>query len=644
MDSYEDDIVNSEDVGSNPSAEPSIGDLIERRLGRRGALRGLFGAGAAAALSHELLGGTALAQEAGPSSLTFREVAHGLDKTHHIPEGYEAQVLIRWGDPVVAGAPAFDPANLTAAAQEKQFGYNCDFIGLHPLPAGSTANDRFLMVVNHEYTDPGLMFAGLGSGRAVNLRASKPQVEVEMAAHGGAVIEIAREGGRWKVMPGSKYGRRITGTTPMEVSGPAAGHDKLKTSIDPTGTKVLGMLNNCAGGSTPWGTWLTAEENFNGYFGGDAEKMPDAKAYKRYGVSTATWYAWAQHIDRFNVEKEPNEPNRFGWIVEIDPYDPSAAPIKRTALGRFKHEGCTYALAKDGRVVFYSGDDERFDYVYKFVTAKPWSPSDRAANKNLLDEGTLYVARFADDGKVEWLPLVHGQGPLTAENGFASQADILIYTRVAADLLKATPMDRPEDVETNPVNGRVYVMLTNNTRRTEQQVNRANPMARNAHGHVIEITPKDGEHASTEGTWAIFIVGGKPGIDPGARYHRATSENGWLSCVDNCAFDSKGRIWIATDGAPTAASIADGLYGADTAGYGRGLTRCFFQAPTGAEVCGPILTPDDSTVFLAIQHPGEDAGSTFEKPSTRWPDFKDGMPPRPAVIAITKRGGGPIGS
>ena len=330
------------------------------------------------------------------------------------------------------------------------------------------------------------------------------------------------------------------------------------------------MLNNCAGGSTPWGTWLTAEENFNGYFGGDAEKMPDAKAYKRYGVSKATWYAWSQHIDRFNVEKEPNEPNRFGWVVEIDPYDPGSTPIKRTALGRFKHEGCTYAIAKDNRVVFYSGDDERFDYVYKFITARPWNPNDRAANKDLMDDGTLYVARFTDDGKVEWMPLVHGQGPLTAENGFNSQADVVIYARMAADLLKATPMDRPEDVETNPVNGRVYVMLTNNTQRTEQQVNRPNPVVRNAHGHVIEITPKDGDHASTEGTWSIFLVGGRPGIDPGARYHRAVTENGWLSCVDNCAFDSKGRIWIATDGAPTAAGIADGLYGADTTGYGRG--------------------------------------------------------------------------
>src|SRR5262245_38132260 len=279
-----------EDVGSNQSTEPSMGELIERRLGRRAALRGLAGVGATAALARELLGTIALAQPAGPSTLTFKEVPHGLDREQHVPEGYEAQVVMRWGDPVVADAPAFDPNNQTPAAQEKQFGYNCDFIGLHPLPPGSTAGDRFLMVVNHEYTDPGLMFAGLGSGRNVNLKASKPQVEVEMAAHGGSVIEIAREGGSWKVVPG-KHARRISANTVFEMSGPAAGHDKLKTSADPSGRKVIGMLNNCAGGSTPWGTWLTCEENFNGYFGGAAESMPDAKAYKRYGVSKASLYA-----------------------------------------------------------------------------------------------------------------------------------------------------------------------------------------------------------------------------------------------------------------------------------------------------------------------------------------------------------------
>ena len=221
---------------------------------------------------------------------------------------------------------------------------------------------------------------------------------------------------------------------------------------------------------------------------------------------------------------------------------------------------------------------------------------------------------------------------------------MVINARRAGDLLKATPMDRPEDIETNPVNGRVYVVLTNNGSRKAEQVDKANPRAINDHGHILELAPKDGDHASTEATWSIFLLAGKPGQDAGARYHRATSDQGWLSCPDNIAFDSKGRIWIVTDGSPEAAGVADGVYAADTMGRGRALTRCFYQAPTGAEVCGPIFTPDDQTFFLAVQHPGEDRGSTFEKPSTRWPDFKDGMPPRPSVVAITRKGGGPIGS
>lgn len=613
------------------TAPPTLADLIDHRLDRRGLIRGAAALAAASPFA-------AVAQEAGPSSLAFKELAHTLDEQQHVAEGYDMQVLIRWGDPVVAGAPAFDPAKQTAAAQERQFGYNNDYLGLHPLPLGSTAGDRFLLVANHEYVNPRLMFAGLTS----ESEKSKAQAEVEMAAVGGSVVEIARDGAVWKVIIDSRFNRRISASTAMAISGPAAGHDAMKTAADPAGRTVLGTLNNCAGGSTPWGTWLTCEENFNAFFGGDTAKL-DPAAAKRYGLGRSA-YGWDRHVDRFNMGKEPNEANRFGWVVEIDPYEPGSMPVKRTALGRVKHEGCTYALARDGRVVLYMGDDERFEYVYRFVTAQPWNPTDRAANRNLLDEGTLSVARFGEDGKVEWLPLVHGQGPLTAENGFASQADILIRTRLAASLLKPTPMDRPEDIETNPVNGRVYVVLTNNGRRKPDQVDKANPRASNAHGHILEIAPRDGDHASAEGTWSIFLLAGKPGRDSGARYHRATSEQGWLSCPDNIAFDSRGRIWIVTDGAPEAAGVADGVYGADTMGHGRALTRCFYQAPTGAEVCGPIFTPDDRTFFLAVQHPGEDRGSSFETPSTRWPDFTEGMPPRPSVVAITRKGGGPIGS
>ena len=550
-------------------------------------------------------------------------------------------------DEVVADAPAFDVAKQTAAAQEKQFGYNNDFMAYMPLPLGSENAENGLLCVSHEYTNPHLMWS-VGAKKGAYDRLSKAQMDVEMAAHGHTVLEIKKTAGTWSVVADSRYNRRFTPLrTEMRISGPAAGHDRLKTSADPSGTKVIGTINNCAGGTTPWGTVLIAEENFHYYFRGDIEASGEARNYKRYGLGRKKRWGWSRHHDRFNVEKEPNEPNRFGWVVEIDPYEPASTPVKRTVLGRFKHEGATTVVNPDGRVTVYSGDDQRFDYLYRFVTEGRFDPGNREANRDLLDAGTLYAARFAADGTMTWLPLVFGTGPLTPENGFHSQADVAIETRHAADLLGATPMDRPEDVETNPVNGRTYVLCTNNTKRKADQVDAANPRAKNRHGHVIELIPpgagKEADHTATAYRWEFFLLGGNPANpEDGAMYLAEVSKDGWLSTPDNCAFDAEGRIWITTDGQPKS-GMADSVYAADTTGPGRGLTRCFFNAPTGAEICGPTFTPDYRTLFVAIQHPGDDKGSAFETPSTRWPDFADGMPPRPSVVAITKDDGGEIG-
>lgn len=643
----------AEDAPTNVSGGETIGDVIAARLSRRDVMRGGLAATVLATVASPaamMAASEAFAQGSNATpSFRFTEVAAGSDETHHVAEGYDADVLIRWGDKVLSDAPEFDPQKQSAETQAKQFGYNNDFLGFIPLEGRS---DHGLLVVNHEYTNEELMFPGLGrQDRKAKFAGMTPElIAIEMMAHGGSVLEVKREGGKWTVVEGSKYARRITAETEMVISGPAAGHALMKTAADASGTKVRGMINNCAGATTPWGTWLTCEENFNGYFWGkdQLEFHPQAAALKRYGAP-GEWYAWGKFHDRFDISKEPNEAHRFGWVVEIDPMDPTSLPVKRTALGRFKHEGAGNIVNKDGRFVVYQGDDQRFDYVYKFVTDGKVDPDNRAANKDLLDSGTLYVAKYNADGTGKWLPLRQGEGLLTAANGFATQADVVIFARLAADMLGATKMDRPEDVDANPKTNKVYVMLTNNTRRKDDQVNAANPRAKNAFGHIIEMTPEGGDHAAEDFTWEILVKCGDPSVaDVGATFNPATTKDGWFGMPDNCVIDAEGRLWVATDGnSPRRTGRNDGVWAMETEGAARGTSKLFYRVPNGAELCGPEFTPDMETFFVAIQHPGESVKkgetATFETPSTRWPDFKDGMPPRPSVVAITRKGGGKIG-
>lgn len=656
-----------DDTPTHPVDTATIGDVIQQRFGRRDVLKGAL---AVTTVSY-LMGGVAASASAtsgtASSAFDFTELQAGIDTNHHVADGYEADIVLRWGDGLFADSEPFDPLAQTAARQHRQFGYNNDYIGVFTIPDRPS---NLLMCVNHEYTSPEVMFAGLTASPKDNDLAeiTEQMVEIEMAAHGVSVVELEQREGKWRPVTTSAFNRRISAAnTEMSVDGPAAGHRRLRTSADPSGMRIIGTLNNCAGGITPWGTYLAAEENFHGYFWTEEMEEKDGKqvrrksglggdqadSYKRYGVP-ANWYNWGKYEPRFNVDKEPNEPNRFGWVVEIDPYDASSTPVKHTALGRFRHEGCECILNDDGRAVIYSGDDARFEYVYRFVSAEKMS-DDRNANKTLLSDGTLSVARFNPNGTVDWLPLVYGDGPLVPENGWESQAQVVIDARLAAKALGATPMDRPEDVQPDEQNGKIYVMLTNNHKRKEDQINEANPRAENHFGHIVELSAPGRDHTADQFNWQILIKCGDPSVaEVGALWNPATSANGWFASPDNCAIDGDGRLWVATDQGKhwNKTGKADGLYAVDTAGEARGTSKLFFRVPVGAEMCGPCFTSDYETVFLPVQHPGTDgtknfAGfervSTFEDPATRWPDFADGMPPRPSVVAVRKTGGGRIG-
>ena len=659
---------------TNQTDSNTLEALMQARISRRGALKA--GAAAAAATvgsaaldlvtnsASAVVTPTTFGKAAESTSFAAVAPARTTDDAFRVPVGYVADVLLRWGDPVLPGAPKFDPAVQSAQAQTQQCGYNHDFQAFFPIGDGSTEGVLF---VNHEYADPYRMIPGWNP-RTTNLDQLRAWVDIELAAHGATVVELARANAtsKWEVRPG-KRNRRITANTPMRMSGPAAQDERLAG-------QVLGTLNNCGGGVTPWGTVLTAEENFNQYFANN-DKVTDAvtkAAHARYGLlPAASDRGWERaYPNRFDASIAPNEPFKFGWIVEVDPDDPASTPVKRTALGRFKHEAATVVVAPSGQIVVYSGDDERFEFFYKFVSYGVYDPKKGKANGALLDDGTLYVAKLEADGSAQWIPLEHNRrGELTARTGFRDQADVLLRTRLAATAVGATRMDRPEDVETNPKTGKVYALLTNNARRTTLATDAAEVAANprfdaregNKTGHILELTEKNNDHTSMQFRWDIFMLAGNPRAG-GKQVTALKDVASWadtyfagfagevspLGAPDNVAFSPDGMMWIATDGAPNTIGYNDALHAVATTGPNRGQVRQFLSVPAGAETCGPEFTPDQKTLFVAVQHPGEDGGffranDVTANAQSAWPDGANTQP-RPATVVIRKLDGGIIGS
>jgi uncharacterized protein len=633
-----------ENRGVNPSGNPALSDLLPERRSRRQILQGGLAAAAVtffgSARPREALG------QSGRPLFTFTGVPTSRADAVTVPPGYTAEVVYAWGDPISEG-PAFkQDASNAAAEQEQQAGMHHDGLHFFSLPAGSQNGTRGLLAVNHEYTDDGLLHVG-GMQPWTAEKVAKSQ-----AAHGVGIVEVALVSGTWTVVRPSAYARRITGRTPIRFDGPAAGHALLQTAADPGGTTALGTLNNCAHGYTPWGTYLTCEENFNGYFVNESDAVPPLQ--KRYGITkTGFRYRWHEHDPRFDAAQHPNEPNRFGWVVEIDPFDPKSQPVKHTALGRIKHEGAWVTLAPNRRVVVYMSDDERFEYIYKFVSRNPYVAGDRQGAMRLLQDGTLYVARFDADGSGEWLELVLGKNGIGPAAGFASQADVLVNARGAADLAGATRMDRPEWIAVHPKTGEAYCTLTNNSQRGESGkpgTDPANPRVNNTFGHIVRWREDGANAAATRFAWDVFVLAGDPASADAGK--RGAIKGDVFGSPDGIWFDPRGVLWIQTDISTSVLNKGDYanvgnnmMLAADPA---TGEIRRFLTGPSGCEVTGVVTTPDGTTMFVDIQHPGETASERSDpanpKAVSAWPDGPAGGRPRSATIAIRRRDGGPIGS
>ncbi len=620
-------------------------------LTRRGFISAGALCGAAMFLGGNLLSRSVMAASVSAANgtlLGFDSIPSSTADSISLPPGYRSSVLISWGQPLHTNGPAFDPSGKgTAKMQELQFGDNNDGMSLFTFPGDKPETaSRALMAINNEYTNYRYLF---DHGKDPQ---SAEDVHKAQASEGVSVIEVKRDGQQWAFVQGSKYNRRIHGNTPIHLSGPAAGHEWLKTAADKTGKNVLGTFQNCANGKTPWGTYLTCEENFTDCFGSSDPAQTFDAATKRYGVTAASKEVnWHLHDPRFDVAKNPNEPNRHGWVVEIDPFDPKSTPVKRTALGRFKHENAALTETKDGRVVVYMGDDERGEFIYKFISRDKVDHKNPKANRDILDHGTLYVAQFdAGDsnpdhpkGHGKWIELSHGKNGIDAASGFANQAEVLIHARLAASQVKATRMDRPEWIVVSPKDGQVYCTLTNNIKRGDegQPVGGPNPRAKNQYGQILRWQETGSDAAAMDFAWDLFVVAGNPGVHAGTPQggsSNITPQN-MFNSPDGLGFDTAGRLWILTDGDATNAGDFAGMGNnqmlcADPAS---GEIRRFMVGPVGCEVTGISFAPDQRALFVGIQHPGENGGSTF-------PEHLPNGKPRSSVMVITREDGGVIGA
>jgi secreted PhoX family phosphatase len=618
-------------------AMPTFQDVLQARLSRRSLLTsGLAAAGLG------WLGRTAWAQ--GP--LGFAAVPLSSADTLVVPPGYVAEVLYAWGDPISDG-PAFKPdASNGVEDQLRQAGMHHDGMRFFPLPVGQTGSTHGLLAINHEYTDDGLLHPdGMLTWTAEKVRKSQ-------AAHGVSVIEVRLDGGRWSVVRPSRYARRITAATPMTLNGPAAGHPWMQTAADPAGRTALGTMSNCAMGYTPWGTYLTCEENVQFYFVNRSGSLPELQ--RRYDFTDrGGGYRWHEFDERFDAGRHPNEPNRFGWVVEIDPFDPSRPPVKRTAMGRFKHEGAALAVAADRRVVFYMGDDERFEYVYKFVSRDPYTPGDRAASSKVLEHGRLYAARFDPDGTGVWLELAPGLNGLDAAAGFPTQAEVCIAARRAGDVAGATRMDRPEWIAVHPQTGEAYCALSYGEARGRAGhpgPGPANPRADNVYGHIVRWRELGGDPTATRFQWDVFILcGDSASADPS---RRGDIKGDVFGSPDGLWVDGRGVLWIQTD--VSTRLIGKGDYAA--MGNNQMLAadpvtrqvRRFLTGPRGCEITGATGTPDGRTLFVNVQHPGEPPSGRSHPGNPKafgaWPDGASGGRPRSATVVIRRADGGLIGA